>query len=72
MRWTGRSGPWPPPTAAPRRHLLQRAAAEDGLGETHDVEGFVSLDWLKANTPFALADFYLCGPKPFLRASSRD
>lgn len=42
--------------------------AGDVLGQTHDVEGFVSIDWLKDNTPFATADFYLCGPKPFLRA----
>jgi nitric oxide dioxygenase len=42
--------------------------AGDRAGETHDVDGFVTLDWLKANTPFAQADFYLCGPKPFLRA----
>jgi nitric oxide dioxygenase len=42
--------------------------AGDRAGETHDVDGFVTLDWLKANTPFAQADFYLCGPRPFLRA----
>ena len=42
--------------------------AGDVLGQSHDVEGFVSIDWLKTNTPFATADFYLCGPKPFLRA----
>ncbi|MET3667671.1 NO-inducible flavohemoprotein [Caulobacter sp. 1776] len=41
--------------------------AADVLGQTHDVEGFVSIDWLKAETPFDTADFYLCGPKPFLR-----
>ncbi|OYW25401.1 MAG: nitric oxide dioxygenase [Caulobacter sp. 12-67-6] len=42
--------------------------AGDRAGETHDLDGFITLDWLKANTPFADADFYLCGPKPFLRA----
>lgn len=42
--------------------------AADVLGQTHDVEGFVSVDWLKAQTPFDIADFYLCGPKPFLRS----
>jgi nitric oxide dioxygenase len=42
--------------------------AGDQTGRTHDVDGFVSIDWLKANTPFAQADFYLCGPTPFLRA----
>jgi nitric oxide dioxygenase len=45
--------------------------ATDALGETHDVEGFVSIDWLKAHTPFTAADFYLCGPKPFLRVLVR-
>jgi nitric oxide dioxygenase len=42
--------------------------AGDRAGESHDVDGLISIDWLKANTPFAEADFYLCGPKPFLKA----
>ena len=42
--------------------------ADDAPGETHDVDGFISMDWLKENTPLHEADFYLCGPKPFLRA----
>jgi nitric oxide dioxygenase len=41
--------------------------AGDRAGETHDVDGFISIDWLAANTPFADADFYLCGPTPFLK-----
>lgn len=40
----------------------------DALGVTHDVDGMVDIDWLKANTPFDTADFYLCGPRPFMRA----
>ena len=40
----------------------------DEAGATHDEDGLVSIDWLAGNTPFAKADFYLCGPKPFLRA----
>ena len=39
----------------------------DRVGESHDVDGFITLDWLAANTPLAQADIYLCGPKPFLR-----
>ncbi len=39
----------------------------DRVGETHDVDGFITLDWLAANTPLAQADVYLCGPRPFLR-----
>ncbi len=43
-------------------------AEEDRVGRTHDANGFVTLDWLRGNTPLAEADVYLCGPKPFLRA----
>ena len=41
---------------------------EDAAGTTHDEDGFVSIDWLRANAPLAEADVYLCGPKPFLRS----
>lgn len=40
----------------------------DRVGSTHDADGFVTLDWLRSNTPLAEADVYLCGPKPFLSA----
>jgi len=39
----------------------------DLAGVSHDVTGFISIDWLKQNTPFEEAEFYLCGPKAFLR-----
>jgi len=42
-------------------------AEGDRPGVSHDFEGFISVDWLKRNTPFEEADFYLCGPKAFLR-----
>lgn len=53
-----------------RRSLLEQFRP-DVLGDSHDVEGFVSIDWLKTEKPFANADFYLCGPKPFLRSLVR-
>jgi nitric oxide dioxygenase len=40
----------------------------DQLGKTHHGEGYVSVDWLSANTPLLQADVFLCGPKPFLRS----
>ncbi len=40
----------------------------DALGLSHDHEGYITVDWLRDNTPFEAADFYLCGPKPFLRS----
>ncbi|OWJ68830.1 NO-inducible flavohemoprotein [Inquilinus limosus] len=39
----------------------------DAPGETHDVTGFITTDWLRANTPLHAADIFLCGPRPFLR-----
>lgn len=44
----------------------------DAIGHTHDVTGFITTDWLRANTPLAEADIYLCGPKPFLRGLIQD
>jgi len=41
---------------------------EDRLGDDYDHEGLITVDWLKANTPLAEAGYYLCGPRPFLRA----
>lgn len=40
----------------------------DLKGEHYDHEGYVTVDWLALNTPIDDADFYLCGPKPFLAA----
>lgn len=38
----------------------------DTIGRSHDVDGLITLDWLRDNTPTDSADYYLCGPKPFL------
>ncbi|MNL88177.1 Flavohemoprotein [compost metagenome] len=35
---------------------------------SHDFDGFITAEWLRQNTPLHKAEFYLCGPKPFLRA----
>lgn len=40
----------------------------DKKGVHFDHEGYITIDWLAKNTPIAEADFYLCGPKPFLAA----
>ena len=42
--------------------------ASDAAGYSHDHDGFISVPWLKENTPFEQADFYLCGPRSFLQA----
>ncbi|MBW9113926.1 NO-inducible flavohemoprotein [Rhizobium cauense] len=40
--------------------------ADDAVGLSHDHDGFITVPWLKENTPFDTADFYICGPKGFL------
>lgn len=42
--------------------------ATDVRGEAYDETGRVTADWLAAHTPLSAADYYLCGPRPFLRA----
>src|SRR5690606_21332385 len=37
-------------------------------GDVFDQKGFLTMDWLKANTPINEADYFVCGPLPFLRA----
>lgn len=41
---------------------------QDRKGTDFDFEGRIGLDWLGAHTPVAEADYYLCGPREFLRA----
>jgi nitric oxide dioxygenase len=41
---------------------------EDRPGTDYDHEGLITVDWLGSNTPLDEAGYYLCGPRPFLRA----
>ena len=38
-------------------------------GQDYDHAGLITDDWLIANTPVADADYYICGPRLFLRAA---
>jgi nitric oxide dioxygenase len=40
----------------------------DVKGRDYDEAGLISGDWLRRNTPIEEAVYYLCGPRPFLRA----
>jgi ferredoxin-NADP reductase/ferredoxin len=40
----------------------------DKLGESHDGEGYVTVEVLKQVLPFGQHDFYLCGPPPFMKS----
>lgn len=44
--------------------FYERPRAED---RGHDAEGRISLDWLVGNTASEQADYFICGPKEFLR-----
>jgi nitric oxide dioxygenase len=43
-------------------------ANSDQLGEDYHQSGLVTAEWLKANTPIDTANYYLCGPRPFLKS----
>jgi nitric oxide dioxygenase len=39
----------------------------EAQGQDYDVAGIITDEWLIANTPVGEADYYICGPRPFLR-----
>ncbi|WHY02925.1 NO-inducible flavohemoprotein [Neobacillus sp. DY30] len=41
---------------------------EDRKNHSFDVEGYVTQDWLAKNIPTVDADFYFCGPVPFMKS----
>ena len=45
----------------------QTPLADEVLGRDYDVAGVITDEWLVANTPVGDADYYICGPRPFLR-----
>ena len=45
----------------------QTPHASEVAGQDYDVAGIITDEWLVANTPVTTADYYICGPRPFLR-----
>jgi nitric oxide dioxygenase len=45
----------------------QTPLADEVAGRDYDIAGIITDEWLIANTPVAEADYYICGPRPFLR-----
>lgn len=41
---------------------------EDRTDQTFDVEGYVTQEWLENNVDVQEAEFYFCGPVPFMKA----
>ncbi|CAH2713023.1 Flavohemoprotein [Neobacillus rhizosphaerae] len=44
---------------------------EDRRNNRFDVEGYVTREWLKEKLSITDADFYFCGPVPFMKAVNR-
>ena len=44
---------------------------EDRAAHNYDKEGFIDLDWLRSILPDNQADFYVCGPIPFMKVVLR-
>ncbi|KAA9025788.1 NO-inducible flavohemoprotein [Niallia endozanthoxylica] len=44
---------------------------QDLAAENFDKQGFIDLDWLKSILPTNQADFYFCGPVPFMKIMYR-
>ncbi|MBU3076436.1 NO-inducible flavohemoprotein [Sphingomonas quercus] len=47
----------------------QTPLPDEVAGRDYDHAGLITEEWLLANTPVGEADYYLCGPRPFLRAA---
>ena len=47
----------------------QTPLADEVAGKDYDQAGIITDEWLVANIPVAEADYYICGPRPFLRAA---
>lgn len=45
----------------------QTPLADEVAGRDYDIAGIITDEWLVSNTPVADADYYICGPRPFLR-----
>ncbi|WP_276117977.1 NO-inducible flavohemoprotein [Pararhizobium qamdonense] len=43
-------------------------SVSDAVGLSHDQDGYITVDWLSQKTSLQTSEFYLCGPKPFLRS----
>lgn len=47
----------------------QTPLSDEVAGKDYDQAGLITDEWLVANTPVADADYYICGPRLFLRAA---
>ncbi|MDQ0159280.1 NO-inducible flavohemoprotein [Alkalibacillus salilacus] len=48
--------------------ILSHPTADDEANKHYHQKGFITYDWMKDHLPMDEADFYFCGPKPFMEA----
>ncbi|MCP8970774.1 NO-inducible flavohemoprotein [Ectobacillus ponti] len=51
--------------------IYQTPTDEDRQEHRFDKEGYITLDWLKETLPSNQAQFYFCGPTPFMKAVNK-
>ena len=51
--------------------IYEKPTDEDKESKSYDKEGYITLDFLQKVLPSKQADFYFCGPEPFMRAVNR-
>ncbi|GAB7388133.1 NO-inducible flavohemoprotein [Bacillaceae bacterium] len=49
----------------------EKPTPQDRIAKNFDKEGFIDLPWLQSILPDKQADFYFCGPVPFMKAIYR-
>jgi nitric oxide dioxygenase len=50
------------------RTFYENPEETDVMGRDYEVAGLIDAEWIARNTPAREATYYLCGPRPFLRA----
>ncbi len=48
--------------------FYDKPTEEDRQTKSFDVEGYITKEWLKENVDLKEAEFYFCGPVPFMKA----
>lgn len=46
----------------------ERPTTEDQMNQSFEHQGYIDANWLKSILPTTQADFYFCGPTPFMQA----
>lgn len=52
--------------------IYEKPSEEDKEMKNFDKEGYISLEWLQQILPGKEAEFYFCGPEPFMKAVNKD